>query len=131
MTSLPTLTPAGWVSDVVSMAVKLMDYFLVTERSQSHMYRGNITSMTYLVQQHGSQPEALADVARTQLQNHLSRYFDEVQVNTSVDGFDRSDGRYNLTIDVLLSKDGKQYSLGRLLEIGETKILSVNSTGDR
>jgi hypothetical protein len=125
MTRLPTLTPAGWVNDVVSMGVKLMDYFLVTEHSQSHMYRGNITSMTYLVQQHGNRPEALSEHTRANLQIHLARYFDEVQVNTTVNGFDSPDGRYNLSIDVLFTKDGKQHSLGRLLEVGESKILSV------
>jgi hypothetical protein len=78
------------------------------------------------VQQYGSEPDALAEHTRANLQNHLSRYFDEVQVNTSITNLNGPDGRYNLILDVLLSKDGKQHSLGRLLEIGESKVLSVS-----
>ena len=115
----------------MSLDVTLMDSFLVTEHSQSHMYRDNITSLTYLVQQYGSEPDALAEHTRANLQNHLSRYFDEVQVNTSTTNLDGPDGRYNLTLDVLLTKDGKQHSLGRLLEIGESKVLSVSEKGAR
>lgn len=125
MTRVPTLSSAGWVNDAVSMGVKLMDYFLVSEHSQSQLYRGDITSMTHLVQQYGSEPTQLAEQTRTQLQNYLSRYFDQVQVNTTSDKLDSATGRYNLTIDVLLSKDGRQHSLGRLLEIGESQVLSV------
>lgn len=131
MTRVPTLSSAGWVNDAVSMGVKLMDYFLVSEHSQSQLYRGDITSMTHLVQQYGSEPTQLAEQTRTQLQNYLSRYFDQVQVNTTSDKLDSATGRYNLTIDVLLSKDGRQHSLGRLLEIGESQVLSVSDVTHR
>lgn len=40
MTRLPTLTTAGWVDDVVTMSAKLIDYFLVSEHSQTQLYRG-------------------------------------------------------------------------------------------
>lgn len=131
MTRLPTLSTAGWVDDVVTMGAKLVDYFLVSEHSQSQLYRGDITSMTYLVQQYGSEPDALADHTRSQLYNYLNRYFDEVQINTDADNLDSATGRYNLRIDAMLTKDGKQHSLGRLLEIGESRILAVTDAAYR
>jgi hypothetical protein len=131
MTRLPTLTTAGWVDDVVTMSAKLIDYFLVSEHSQTQLYRGNITSMTYLVQRYGSEPSALADHTRSQLYNYLSHYFDEVQVNTDADNLDSANGRYNLRIDVMLTKDGQQHSLGRLLEIGDSRILGVTDSAYR
>ena len=125
MTRVPTLSTAGWVSDVANMAVKLMDYFITSDVSQSQLYRGEITSLRHLVQRHGSNPTYLEEHVRTQLSNYLSRYFDDVQVNTRTTGLDVADGRYTLVLDVMLSKDSKQHSLGRLIEIGESKIIDV------
>lgn len=87
--------------------------------------------MTYLVQRYGSEPSALADHTRSQLYNYLSHYFDEVQVNTDADNLDSANGRYNLRIDVMLTKDGQQHSLGRLLEIGDSRILGVTDSAYR
>lgn len=125
--NVPTLSPEGWLKDLVSAANKLMDYFLASEHSQSDQFKGHVTSFPYLVQQSGHDPNELESNVQIQLSTFLRRTFEEVNVQVDSNNLDSPDGRYNLTIDVMITDKGKQYSLGRLIEIGESKILAIQS----
>lgn len=126
MAKLPTLTTAGWIEDLVSVSTNLMDYFLVSEDSQTQFYPGEVSSLPFLVQQHGSDPASLVDRARDVLQRYFSRYFDMTSVEVTTDDKSGSRGRYNLTIDVTIVKNGTTHRLGRLIEVGDSKIINVN-----
>lgn len=126
MTKLPTLTTAGWIDDLVSVSTSLMDYFLVSEESQTQFYPGEVASLPFLVQQHGSDPETLVSRGRDVLQRYFSRYFDMASVEMTTDNNSGSSGRYNINIDVTIVKDGKTHRLGRLIELGDSKIINVN-----
>lgn len=127
MVKVPTLTSAGWVSDIVTKATSLMDYFLTSEESQSQLFRGNISSLPYLVQQHGNEPYRLEERTQSTLTRYLSKYFEEAQVRVSADNLESEDGRYNLTIDITLTDAGRQHSFGSLIEVGESRILNVTN----
>lgn len=126
MAKLPTLTTAGWIDDLVSVSTSLMDYFLVSEDSQSQFYPNEVASLPYLVQQHGSEPASLTARARDVLQRYFSRYFDMASVEVTSDNVNKSRGRYNINIDVTIVKDGVSHRLGRLIEVGDSKIINVN-----
>lgn len=125
MPRLPTLTTAGWVNDLVTVSTSMMDYFLVSEHSQTQFYPGNVSSLPYLIQQHGSEPDRLADRARDVLQQYFSRYFDATTSDVVATRLNGNNGRYDLTIDVAVMKNGKQHRLGRLIEVGDSKIIQV------
>lgn len=128
MKKLPTLTTAGWLEDVSSVATTLMDYFLTSEHSQSNFYPKHISSLPYLVQQFGSNPTQLADAVQSKLRILYSRYMDEVTVRVSNTAADSETGQYNLNIDIIMSKDGKRSSLGRSVAISESKVMNVSIT---
>ena len=126
MAKLPTLTTAGWIDDLVSVSTSLMDYFLVSENSQSQFYPGEVSSLPFLVQQHGSEPASLTSRTRDVLQRYFSRYFDMASVEVTSDNANKSLGRYNINIDVTIVKGSVSHRLGRLIEIGDSKIINVN-----
>ena len=125
MAKLPTLTTAGWIEDLVSVSTSLMDYFLVSEDSQSQFYPGEVSSLPFLVQQYGSDPDELANRARDVLQRYFSRYFEMTSVEVTTDSKSGTVGRYNVNIDVTVVKDGVTHRLGRLIELGDSKIINV------
>lgn len=126
MAKLPTLTTAGWVSDVVIMSTTLMDYFLMSDHSQTQFYPGEVSSMPYLVQQVGSEPRELERRAKVALEKLYGRYFDRVAVEVTSDNLNDRSGRYNLTLDVAVVIDGEQHRLGRMLLVGDSKIINVS-----
>lgn len=126
MAKLPTLTTAGWIEDLITVSTTMMDYFLVSEDSQTQFYPGEVASLPFLVQQYGSDPDALANRCRDVLQRYFSRYFDMASVEVTTDDSSGVPGRYNINIDVTVIKDGKTHRLGRLIELGDSKIINVN-----
>jgi hypothetical protein len=126
MSKLPTLTTAGWIEDLVSVSTSLMDYFLVSEESQTQFYPGEVASLPFLVQQYGSDPDTLVSRGRDVLQRYFSRYFDMASVEVTSDNDSGVAGQYNINIDVTVVKDGTTHRLGRLIELGDSKILKVN-----
>ena len=126
MSKLPTLTTAGWIEDLVSVSTSLMDYFLVSEESQTQFYPGEVASLPFLVQQYGSDPDALVSRGRDVLQRYFSRYFEMASVEITSDEQSDSPGRYNISIDVTVVREGKTHRLGRLIELGDSKIINVN-----
>lgn len=125
MPKVPTLTTAGWVSDVIIQSTTLMDYFLMSDYSQTQFYPGEVSSMPHLIQEVGSEPNQLERRTQSALERLYGRYFDRVAVDVKADKFDAQDGRYNLTIDLAVVQAGKQHRLGRMLLIGDSKIISV------
>lgn len=131
MSYLPTLTTAGWMNDIINKSTKLMDYFLASEHSQSNAYHGRITSFPKLVQQYGHNPERMSEQTRDALQAYYARYFENVIVSVDADRLDDDSGQYNLSIDVALSQDDKSYSLGKLIALGNSKILDIKTKDQR
>lgn len=125
VTGVPTLTTTGWVNDVVNKAVTLFDYFLASDHSQTEFFPDRVSSLPWLVQQHGHAPRVLASSTQTQLQRFYGRYFDQAFVEVNANDNNNMEGRYNLQINVAVEQDGKRHSLGRLIEVGESRILKV------
>lgn len=123
---LPTLSSSGFVADIAEKADRLMSYYFVSDASQSNLYRGQITSLPAQVQQHGHDEINLAQAVRNELTAYLTRYFDMVDVSTRTDLPNVEDpNRINLTVSVIVTQDGKQYSLGRLVSVLNSKIVEI------
>ncbi len=124
MAKLPTLTPAGWVSDVTTMSTRLMDYFVSSDYSQSTVYMDEISSLPYLVRVNGNDPIALKREAQATLTRYLMRYFEDVNVITSVKESD-VDARYELILDINITHEGRNLSLGRVINVADSRITKI------
>lgn len=123
---VPSLSASGWVEDIAEKADRLISYYFVSEDSQSTMYKGNITSLTKEIQEFGNDELELRRVVREHVERFLSRYFDIATVKVSTDKPAPADpNRTNITLDVIVTQDNVQYSLGRLIQTNNGKITQI------
>lgn len=131
---LPSLSPSGWVEDVAVKADKVVSYFLVAEASQSNWFRHEIQSFVEILRANHTEEAKLGEGVRRGLDTLLRRYFDNVDVDVTIteNGSDKDQYGWNVNIDAVVSQDGKNYSLGRLVSTVNAsvmKITNLNNTG--
>ncbi len=131
--AIPSLSGKGWIQDVKPKADKLMAYYLTSNYSQTDLFRGDVVSLPKQVQEHNSDPVALRDLIRADLERLLGRYFDSVTVDVSTDIPNKDDpARLNITLNATVVQDGVSYALGRLIESAQgqvAKIFTLNNEG--
>jgi len=123
---IPSLSASGWVGDVPEKLDKLLGYFLVSEKSQSFFYEGSIASFPAIIQNNTEKADRLADETRSTLVALLSRYFDaaEVDAEARTPDANRPD-LIDLTLDIRVMVEGKQYYAGRELSLINSKVASI------
>lgn len=123
---VPTLTSKGWVADAESKADALLSYYFTSQYSQSNLFAGNISSLQYMIQQWGNNPSALQNKLSQALQTYLGRYFDNAAVDVTVlDPTSQQDARLTVRVDAMVTQNGENYSLGRLVSFLNSTIVSI------
>lgn len=127
---VPTLTTDGFVDDIGLMSDRLLSYFLVSEYSQSNLYYGKISSLTYLVYKHGNDPDQMNIEIQKTLQGYLERHFDSVtiKVNITNDAENPDSGQYGIRLDINVTKGGEKYSMGKEVSVINSKLVSIMDT---
>lgn len=130
---VPSLSSAGWLTNLNEKADALMSYYIGSEHSQTHLYRDKVTSLPYHIQQYGNSPLKLKDAVERDLSDYFQRYFESADVTVTVDEPNQDDPeRINLQVKVTVTENGKRYSLGKLIETHKSKIkkiFDINNTG--
>lgn len=121
---LPTLRTAGWLSDITTLSTALMEYFISSDRSQSDIYIGHVSSLPYLIRQYGNNPSLLVDNVEITLRNYFSRYFESVICSISHND-PYGDGRYNIDIDIMIGDGTSKYRLQRIMSVAESELLDI------
>lgn len=123
---VPSLTANGWLNALPERADALMAYYILNEYSQSYIYYGQITSLTYHIQQYGQAPDLLEDQVHRDLSGYFRRYFDDVELEVTTKIPDSEDPhRLNLTINAIIIDNGKRYSLGREVRTVNHRVVDV------
>ena len=127
---VPSLSVAGWVTAPADKASLLMSHFFEAEKSQTLLYGDKVTSLPWLVQQYGHNIIAMTQQLRTSLEVYLARYYE----GASVEVTPKDDGgtRYELQVYIQVTQNGKPYSVGKLLQVNNSKIqkiISLNNNG--
>lgn len=125
---LPTLSGSGWVTEIAEKTDRLFAYFFVSEYSQTHLYKDNVTSLPYIVQKYGHDEFAIGPNLERSLYAYLARYYDDVRIEITVTSNDESGQEtteLNIRVDAVLTEDGKQYSLGRLISTVDSKVMNI------
>ena len=131
---IPTLSSSAWVGEVSEKADKAIAYFFVSDYSQSVAFSGNITSLSYIVQQYGNDALTLQSEMQRRVQTYMARLFDEATVEVSVTAVDleNDDGQLNINLKISVVDAGKRYSLARLIKTMNSKvqkIIDINNEG--
>jgi len=125
---LPTLSGSGWITEIAEKTDRLFAYFFVSEYSQTHLYKGNVTSLPFIVQQYGHDEFAIGPNLEKSLHLYLSRYYDDVRIEVTVTSngeLGEGSTELDIRVDAVLTEDGKQYSLGRLISTVDSKIMKI------
>ena len=118
---VPTLSLHGYVrSPTMALSVLLSDA-LTTYKSQSWLFRDNLTSIPYYVNQYGTKPDALVTVLQAALQTYFERYFTEVVVNVEHNSNVANPG-YTLRVGVYAIIDSVPYSVAESYDVEDSAI---------
>lgn len=130
---IPTLSTAGFVSDVPTMLDRMLAYYLTSDYSQSNVFQGQIISLQKQMQAYQYDNIALINNVRDELEGYFGSIADSATVRVTTDTPNPDDpNRINVTIEVLVIKDGRRYSLGRLIETQDSitkRIINLNNEG--
>lgn len=77
---VPTLSTDNFISEPILKLDVLYAYFLSSEFSQSNTYKGEISSLKYLMQKNTGDSSMLVSDLISTLTTYLKRYFTEVNV---------------------------------------------------
>lgn len=123
---VPSLSASGWVGNISEKLDKLVGYFFVSDYSQSHLYRGSIASLPYIIKECAENQSLLISQTTKNLTNLLRPYFDRVQVDVTVTVEDpNKPGELNLNVDAQVGQDGVTYSVGKQLQIINSKVVAI------
>lgn len=122
----PSLDQQGWVSSSSSIADFIFSHFFVSDYSQTQLYLGEVTSFPWILVQNQNDMIQAASATRVALSRYFSRYFNNVAVEVSQGPDPTNPSKVQFTIYVSFTDgEGKDYVLGKLLEVMESKISKV------
>lgn len=119
-TLVPTLSGRGWLSRPREQADQILSWFFVSDYSQSEAFLGNVTSLSYLVQQYGHDKSLLTENVETTLDAYFKRYMPTsiVTVTSEYINTEIQDGPYRLLIQLLgQDSDGNAINLADEFEV--------------
>jgi hypothetical protein len=128
---VPTLSSRGWVRAPAEKADYLLSHFFEADRLQTYLYGDNVSSLQFLVEQHGHDPLTFCSALQQTLQNYLGRYFDSAQVEVTSDDNPAYNTTPNPTSAVTVRiwasvvQEGKEYSIVKLIETANSKLVRV------
>ncbi|MGG4591754.1 hypothetical protein ACLPJK_26205 [Pseudomonas aeruginosa] len=119
---VPTLSTVGYVDSVPEKAQEAMLGFFYSRPHQSFLYK-NLRPLPYLVAKFGNNEVSFRKETVDSLKLHLQDYFDYVEVSGVTDV--GADGSINLTITVIISEDGTDYSLGYVIKTQAELLMAI------
>ena len=96
--AIPHLSASGWIKNTSSVVIKLYEYFLTSEYSQSNTFYGEVVSLKYILQNYTSTSD-IEQAIRDALNKMYNRYFDTVNVTVLVDEQDNGTS-YGINVSV-------------------------------
>jgi len=112
-TILPTLTEDGFLDKPQQMLIKIYEYFLSSDYSQSVSFFGNISSLRYLVREHNDSIDTLRIEITNTLNRLLSRYWNNYEVNIDIVNYDVNTVSYTIKTELVVIYNGERISLNK------------------
>ena len=121
--AIPSLSVNGWIKDSRNILLKLYEYFLTSEFSQSNIYLNEIASLKYIIKK-SNNPDEIVVIIKETLETMYTRYFQSVIVTVDYELVDSTDV-YKINIDVI-DDENKTYSLNRETSITKNNIITMD-----
>jgi len=118
--AMPTLTPDGFTTNKSIMMIKLYEYFLSSEYSQSNTFYGDIASLKYILSEAKDATE-LDDMVTAALTKMYNTYYMTTTVYTVIK---ETDNNMTVTVNVVCRDyDQKVYKLNETLRVTSNKVI--------
>ena len=110
MESIPTLTLDGFITNKKAQMVKLFEYFLASDKSQSNVFN-NIQSLKYILTQNKNMSDLKTALDRA-IMDLYRPFFTNVTPDVIIKESDESNV-INIYINIKTTHEGKMYELTR------------------
>lgn len=131
MLLLPTVSESGWIRDPISVFDRLLAYIIVSDYSQTNLYRGNITSIPKILQQHQGNITDMTIALGDNIGRFLSRYYKSASAEAIDVTEDINDSKVSLSLYVKVTDyDNQSHTFSRMLETQDgivKKIININN----
>jgi len=121
--SIPHLSVEGWIKNSEQKLLKLFEYFLTSEYSQSNIYYGNIASLKYILQNATEVNEIKNDISKS-LYSMYGRYFSNVDVTVDIVEKD-SVVEYYINV-VVIDENNNTYRLDKSILVTDNNIKNMD-----
>lgn len=122
--AVPTLSGDGFATDIRVKADALIAYYFASDFSQSNVFRENVISLAYQVQQLGNNPTELKRAIEMSTEEYLGSHFDTASVQVSIP--DTTDAaQYEIVFDAVVTQDDLKYSVGKLVEVQNNRVVRI------
>lgn len=131
-TCIPSLSEQGWVTDSSKILNQVISYYILTDNAQSLVFQGNLINLPYTYFQFINDPDQMSTGIKTDLDKLLSRYFEIVEVETSVKQLTES--RYAILLyGAVIDNESNRIEISKVVDINTTglrKVIDVNNYGN-
>lgn len=124
---VPALSADGWVQSSKERADYLLSHFYLSDYSQTHLYTGNVSSLSYLMTTYGHDKYLLQTNLQRTLQDYFVRYnFKNVIVDITVEEESPDSNKQILKIYMgFTDEDGQDITMENVLSIINGKFAKV------
>jgi len=123
MRAIPELSPDGFITNGPVMMLKLYEYSLSSEYSQSNVFIGNIASLKYIISE-AKDASMLDQMVTESLTKMYESYFSNVAVNTVVTN---AKNKISVTVNVVgTDSAGKICRLDKTIYAIDNKIVGFD-----
>jgi hypothetical protein len=128
---IPALSPDSWVTDASLKLDYALTHFLVAEYSQTHIYPGNVASLTYYIQRYGGDNLGLQDALTKRLPQYFASYFGNPYVEVLVSDDPTTDNKTILQIFVEVDDDkGSRINASYAAQVADSRLLKFEKANN-
>lgn len=133
---VPTLSVDGWVRTTEQKCDALLSHFFVSDKSQTDYFGSEaVHSFAQLLQANQNDMMGTVNAVQRSLEVYFGAYFPSVTVEVRQRDIEPNGSKVSLHIYVNVTDvEGKEFSIGRLAQIADTKIqqiLNLNNFGTK
>lgn len=123
---VPSLSASGWVGNIAEKLDKLISYFFLSDFSQSHLYQGQVASLPNLIKECADNRSLLRTETKRVVTNFINPYFDTIQVDVTITAVDDTNpDNINLRVDATVTQDAVIYSVGKEIQVINSKVVAI------
>lgn len=132
MNPYPSMTSTGWYTDPELAINAILNDYCYCERGATKLYPEMIRSLPYQLMRYTDEM-ALASVVQDDLTALYKNHFDGVDCTVTYDPDNQhqlgsESPRYYLEVTLIITDEGSRYSLAKVLNIDNSKVIMIGET---